>query len=434
MNTQDTLLMPMLDDRPARRAGYAILLLVFGFFGSWAFIAPLESAALAPGIVTVQGYRKLVQHLEGGIVRELRVRDGAHVRQGDVLLVLDTTQLQAEREVLRNQQLATAALEARLLAELQQQERMAIPEEIQRQPRAFEAWQTEQALLDARRRTREGETQMLRQVIAQLDAQTDGLQTVIAKKQRLMQSHAEEAGDLSELLKEGFTDRQRLREQERAMERLSAEVAEHRSAIAQARQRSRELHLQILQIEKTFTHETTTQLASAQTLAFDLRERLHSIEERMQRSAIRAPETGRVLGMGVHTAGAVIGPGQPILEIVPQNAELIVEARISPNDIDRVQAGQRAEIRFSAFNSGTTPVIEGVLEEVSADRMVDEALGQAYYLGRVAITDKGRHDLGRQSLVPGMPAETLINTGSRTLLSYLLQPASNWMARSLKEE
>ena len=432
MSSQD--LAPYLDDRRTRHIGYLILLLVFGVFGGWACIAPLDSAALAPGIVTVKSYRKTVQHLEGGIVSALHVRDGEQVSQGTVLVSLDTTQLQAEREVLRNQQVATAALEARLRAELLQATALDIPGDLHSQPRALEAWQSEQALLQARRRAREGEVQILQQSIVQLEEQIQGLQAVIRNKQKLVQSHSEEAADLRALLKEGFTDRQRLREQERQLERLSAEIAEHNSTIAQARQRSGELRLQILQIDKTFSHEVNTQLVEAQTLAFEIGERLRSVEERLQRSQIRAPASGMVLGMSVHTLGAVIAAGQPILEIVPDNADLIVEARISPNDIDRVSAGKRADIRFSAFNSSTTPVIEGVLEQISADSLVDQNTGQSYYLGSIAITSKGLQDLGQQNLLPGMPAEVLINTGSRTLLSYLLQPASNWMARSLTED
>lgn len=424
----------ILDDRHARRIGYGVLFLVFGVFGSWASIAPLDSAALAPGIVTVKSYRKTVQHLEGGIVSVLHVRDGEQVSQGTVLVSLDTSQLQAEREVLRNQQVATAALEARLRAELRQVDRLSIPTSAEDQPRAAEAWQTEQALLEARQRTREGEIQILQQSIGQLEEQIQGLQAIIRNKQTLVQSHSEEAADLRALLKEGFTDRQRLREQERQLERLSAEIAEHRSAIAQARQRSGELRLQILQIDKTFSHEVTTQLVAAQTQAFDISERLRSVEERLQRSEIRAPASGMVLGMNVHTLGAVIGAGQPILEIVPDNADLIIEARVSPSDIDRVAAGKPADIRFSAFNSATTPVIEGVVEQISADSLLDQSTGQSYYLARITLTRKGIADLGQQSLLPGMPAEVLINTGSRTLLSYLLQPASNWMARSLNED
>jgi epimerase transport system membrane fusion protein len=432
--TTEVDLSSILDDRQPRRIGYIILALVFGVFGGWACIAPLDSAALGQGLVTVKSYRKTVQHLEGGIVRELHVHDGDSVAAGDVLLTLDTTHLQAEREVLNNQQVSTAALEARLIAELQQAKKMATPKALLLEPRALEAWKTEQALLKARYRSREGETQILQQAIGQLDEQITGLQAVISNKQRLVQSHNEEASDLRALLKEGFTDKQRLREQERNLERLAAEIAEHNSSIAQARQRRGELRLQILQIEKTFTHEVTTQLVAAQTQAFDISERLRSIDERLQRSHIKAPASGMVLNMNIHTLGAVITAGQPIMEIVPENADLIIETRINPNDIDRVMVGKNADIRFSAFNSATMPVIEGILDQISADALVDSNSGQSYYLGRVSITEKGLKGLGKQTLLPGMPAEVLINTGSRTLLSYLLQPARNWMARSLNED
>lgn len=428
-------LMPVLDDCVTRRIGYAILLVVFGVFGSWATFAPLESAALAPGAVTVKGSRKAVQHLEGGIVSELHVRDGEKVGKGDLLISLDTTHLTAEREVLRNQQVTNAARAARLLAELKQASELAPPSpELRSHPRTHEAWQAEEALFQARKRAREGEIQILKQSLNQLEEQIQGLQAVIQSKQHLVRSHRDEARDLSALLKEGYVDRPRLREQERQLERLFAEIAEHRSAIAQARERSTELQLQILQIDKAFVHEATTELASVQTESFDIREKLRSVDERLQRSQIRAPESGMVLGMQVHTLGAVISGGQPIMEIVPENAELIIEARITPNDIDRIAPGKSAQIRFSAFNSAITPVIEGVLEQVSADSLVDQNTGQTYYLGRIAITTKGFEDLGDERLVPGMPAEALINTGSRTLLSYLLQPAKNWMARSLTED
>lgn len=432
--SDNTDLSHILDDRQIRYFGYIVLLLIFGVFGGWACLAPLDSAALAPGVITVKSYRKTVQHLEGGIVRELHVRDGDKVSQGSTLLVLDTSQLQAELEVLRNQKIAKTALEARLSAELLQAQTLRMPDLALSEPRIREAWETEQALLQARYTAREGETKILQQSINQLEEQIIGLQAVIYNKKKLSQSHHDEVSDLRALLKEGFTDKQRLREQERSLDRLSAEIAEHNSAIAQAQQRKGELRLQILQINKAFTNEVTTQLIETQTIAFDLRERLLSIEERLQRSVVRAPESGMVLGMNIHTIGAVIAAGQPILEIVPDNAELIIEARVSPNDIDRISIGKLTSIRFSALNNATTPIIEGVLEQVSADRLMDPSSGQPYYLARIAITDQGLRDLGQQNLLPGMPAEVLINTGSRTFLSYLLQPASNWIARSLNED
>lgn len=421
------------DDSSVRRMGYSILLVVFVGIGSWAAFAPLHSAAMAPGVVTVKSYRKTVQHLEGGIVSELHVRDGEYVKKGDPLLTLEPTQVQAEVELLRNQKVAIEALQARLMAELKKQP-LQIPAEVSKNPRAQEAWQAEYEIFQTQRQAREGEIHILEQTVGQLSEQINGLQSIIRSKQQLEKSYQEEVEDLKALLKEGFTDKLRLREQERAISRLTAEIADHNSAISQAQQRRNEAQLQILQLNKKLIQENTSKLADAQTQLYDINERLRTVEDRMQRSVVRAPESGTVLGLSIHTIGGVIASGHPILEIVPDAADLIIEAHLSPNDINRIQVGMPVDIRFSVFNSATTPVIEGTLEHVSADRVYDEATRQSYYLARVQLTDKGKKALQDHQLLPGMPAEVMINTGSRSLLSYLLKPATNWMARSLNED
>lgn len=199
--SDNTDLSHILNDRPIRYFGYIVLLLIFGVFGGWACLAPLDSAALAPGVITVKSYRKTVQHLEGGIVRELHVRDGDKVSQGSTLLVLDTSQLQAELEVLRNQKIAKTVLEARLSAELLQAQTLRMPDLALSEPRTREAWETEQALLQARYTAREGETKILQQSINQLEEQIIGLQAVIYNKKKLSQSHHDEVSDLRALLK-----------------------------------------------------------------------------------------------------------------------------------------------------------------------------------------------------------------------------------------
>ncbi|MDX9874763.1 MAG: HlyD family type I secretion periplasmic adaptor subunit [Spongiibacteraceae bacterium] len=420
-------------DLHIRRIGYTILILVFGVFGGWAALAPLDSAALAPGVVTVKSYRKTVDHLEGGIVREIHVRDGDQVRAGDVLLVLDPTQVAAELEAVRSQLAAYEALEARLIAE-----RDGLPElsfeDDSSDPRVVAARLSEQAIFKARREARLGETAVLEQRIGQLREQIRGLRAVIASKEELIASHREEIADLSALLEEGFVDKQRLREQERAYHRLQAEIADHNSAVARTDVQIGETELQILQLKKDSQEEVANQLAEVQTRVYELRERLAALQDRLTRTVIRAPESGMVLGMQVHTIGAAIRPATPIMDIVPDSGDLIVEAKISPVDIDRVAVGKLADIRFSAFKSSTTHVIEGRLVQISADRLVDETNGMPYYLGRLELTEKGRRDLGELVLVPGMPAEVLINTGERTLVQYLVQPATNALARSLIED
>ncbi len=421
-------------DLPTRRIGYAILFVTFGLFGSWATFAPLDSAALAPGVVTVKSYRKTVQHLEGGIVKALHVRDGDQVAAGEVLIELDTTQASAEQEMVRSQLIAARALEARLLAERDRRETVTFADGNPTDRRVSEAQDSEAQIFQARLSSRLGEVDVLNKRIVQLEEQIRGFKAVIAGKQELSTSYTEEVGDLRALLSEGFVDKQRLREQERSLALLKAEIADLQSSIARARLQIGETQLQILQLNKDFTTEVVDQLAEVQTKVFDLRERLAAVEDRAQRTQIRAPEAGMVIGLQVHTIGGVINPGTPLLDIVPASEALIVEVQVSPVDIDRVAPGKLADIRFSAFNSSTTPVIEGRLTHVSADRLVNEETGVPYYLGRVELTDKGRKDLANLTLVPGMPAEVLLNTGERTLLNYLVQPATNAFARSLIED
>lgn len=422
-------------DLPIRRIGYAVLFVTFGLFGSWAAFAPLNSAALAPGVVTVKSYRKTVQHLEGGIVKAIYVRDGDQVSAGDVLLELDGTQALAELEMVRSQLIASVALDARLVAERDGLGAVDFKQDTSNADRrVLEAQQNEAQVFQARRSARLGEIGVLQKRVVQLDEQIRGLTAVIAGKQKEAAFYEEEVSDLSALLKEGFVDKQRLREQQRNEVRLQSEIAELRSSIASARLQIGETKLQIMQLNKDFIAEVVTQQSEVQTKIFDLKERLAAAAERAQRIRVRAPEAGMVLGMQVHTVGGVIAPGTPLLDLVPASEDLVVEAQISPIDIDRIAIGKLADVRFSAFNSATTPVIEGSLTQVSADRLVNEQTGVPYYLGRIELTEKGRNALGELTLVPGMPAEVLINTGERTLLNYLVQPATNAFARSLIED
>lgn len=422
-------------DRKPRLIGLLILFVTFGMFGTWAAVAPLDSAALAPGVVTVKTYRKTVQHLEGGIVKEIRVRDGDQVEAGEVLLVLDDTQSQAELGIVQGQLIAAMAQEARLQAERDGLEEIVFPDSFDRQdPRVEEAVLSESQVFRARMNSHYGEIEVLEQRVTQIDEQIKGLKAVNRSKQELMKSYREEIADLTELLSDGYVDKQRLRELERQVSELEGAMADNRSRIAQAEMQSGETELQILQLKKDFHTEVVNQLSEVQSELFDLRERQRALLDRVERTIIRAPEAGMVLGMKVHTVGGVIRSGEPILDIVPAASDLVVEAQVSPIDIDRVSAGKLADIRFSAFKSATTPVIEGRVEHVSADRLTNEETGMPYYLARVELTEEGRKKLGSLLLVPGMPAEVLINTGERTLLEYLVQPATNAFARSFIED
>lgn len=432
---EDSLASLPTSDRRARFIGFLIVFVTFGIFGTWATFAPLESAALAPGVVTVQSYRKTVQHLEGGIVKELLARDGGMVSAGDPLIILDDTQIRAEYGMTRSQLVAAQAMEARLQAERDGLEQIDFSDMLENDSkRAVEAREGETQVFNARRGSRLGETAVLQKRIGQLNEQISGLQSMIKTKRSLESSYKGEISELTELLSEGFVDKQRLLEQERKLDMLRAEVADHQSEVTKTRLQISETELQILQLNKDFNSEVVAQLAEVQTKVFDLQERMAALEDRLSRIVIRAPEDGMILGMTVHTIGGVVSPATPLLDIVPSVSDLIVEAQVSPIDIDRVSVGKAADIRFSAFNSSTTPVIKGEVVHVSADRLINEETGMPYYLARVSMTEEGAKALGSLTLQPGMPAEVLINTGARTMLQYLVQPATDAVARAMIED
>jgi epimerase transport system membrane fusion protein len=422
-------------DRGIRRIGITIVLVTFGIFGTWAALAPLGNAVYGTGLVTVQTYRKTVQHLEGGIVKELLARDGDTVRKGDPLIVLDESQLSSEYESTRNQLITAKAKEARLRAE--RDDLPAVPPLVisgVESERAREAIDGEAQVFRARHDSRLGEISVQQERVGQLKQQILGLNDMIRTKINLEKSYSGEITELKDLLSQGFVDKQRLLEQERKLDMLKSEVADHQSNITKTRLQINETELQIIQLNQKFSSDVVKDLSDVQAQVFDLQEKSSALQDRLSRVVIRAPEDGMVLDMKVHTIGGVVSPATPLLDIVPESSELVVEAHVSTNDIDRIAVGKLTDVRFSAFNSATTPVIQGVVTRVSADRLTDEKSGDGYYLVRVKLTDEGKARLGDRKLQPGMPAEVLIKAGDRTMLQYLLKPARNMFAKSMIEE
>ncbi len=422
-------------DRKIRRLGFGILLMTFGVFGTWAAVAPIDGAAYAPGVVTVQAYRKTVQHLEGGIVKEVLAHDGDIVKQDDPLIILDDAQLRSEYEMTRSQLIAARAMEARLKAE--RDNLPVIGFDVMNDSdslRGAEARQGETQVFNARRGSRLGQISVLQERIGQLNQQIKGLEAMIGVKSQLNKSYSGEIVELTDMLSQGFVDKQRLLEQQRKLEMVKSELADHRSTITRTRLQINETQLQILQVDKDFNADVAKQLADVQTKIYDLQEKASALEDRLSHIIIRAPESGMVIGMTVHTIGGVVRSATPLLDIVPSVSELVIEAQVAPVDIDRIAIGKRADIRFGAFNSATTPVIQGEVISVSADRLVNEKTGTPYYLARVRVTEAGVRALGDRKLLPGMPADVLIITGQRTLLQYLLQPARNVISQALIEE
>lgn len=422
-------------DSASKRIGYGILLVVFGIFGTWAAVAPLDGAVHAPGVVTVQTYRKTVQHLEGGIVKDVLARDNDMVKKGDPVIILDDSQLRAEYEVTRNQLIVAKAMEARLIAERDDKPEITFDLMVEpNSPRGIEARENEIQVFNARRGARLGQIAVLQERIGQLNQQIKGIEAVIATKNNLEKSYRGEITELTDLLSQGFIDKQRMLDQERKLDMLKSEVADHRSSITKTRLQINETQLQILQINKDFSSEVSSKLAEIQTKAYELQERITALEDRLNRVVIRAPDDGMVIDMTVHTIGGIVRPATPLLDIVPSVSDLIVEAQVAPQDISRIAIGKVTDIRFSAFNASTTPVIPGEVTNISADRLTNEKTGQPYYLVRAKVTPEGMDTLGELKLLAGMPADVLIKTGERTLLDYLLQPALVAVSSSMIEE
>lgn len=424
------------DDKPIRMIGLTVLALTLGVFGIWAYLAPIDGAALATGVVTVKSHKKTVQHLDGGLVSQLFVKDGDIVKEGDLLLSLDGTENKAQLEIARGQFITLTAQVARLEAERDGKSAIFYPAALndEADPRIAEAKKTEDQVFLARKNAHEGEMSVLKQRISQLNSKIVGLKGQRASKQELVASYGEEAQDLKELLAEGFADKQRLRDTERNHALNNGEISALSSEIAASQIQIGETRLEILQLEKKFQEEVAGKLSETQTNLYGVNQRILATKDKVVRVDIKAPVSGRVMGLSVHTLGGVILPGHPILDIVPQKEELIIDAQVSPLDIDRVSIGLVAEVRFTAFKQALTPVIEGKVINLSADRFVEEKTGMPYYQAQVELTPESYQKMSHLELVPGMPVEVLIKTGERTVFEYLTQPVTNAFARAFIED
>lgn len=416
------------------RVGIALAAIVFGVFGVWASTAPLDGAAHAVGRVAVSSTNKTVQHLEGGIVAEIYVENGDRVAAGDPLLKLDETQSTATLQIASTQLVSLLMKEARLVAERDGQDTIAFPNtEAVREQYALAEQMAQQEIFSARRAAMRSSIEVLEQRVEQLRSKISGLQALKESEEKMAASYQDELNDIRSLLDQGFSDRTRLRELERAYATHAGETSDLIAQISSSQVQIGETRLQMIQLEREFQNEVVNELAETQTAIGDARERVRALKDVVARTTIRAPVGGLVNGMQFHTVGGVISPATPILDVVPDDDELIIDARISPLDIDRIAINQEATIRFSSFGS-SVPTIFGRLIRLSADSFVDEQTGQPYYQARIEVTPEGLANLGDLKLLPGMPAEVFIATGERTFLQYLFKPLSNTLARSFNED
>jgi epimerase transport system membrane fusion protein len=424
-----------------RIGGLVAVLLLFGGLGVWSVLAPLDSAAIGSGLVIVENYRKPIAHLEGGIVREVNVKEGQHVHKGEVLLTLEDVQPRSQLDQVQGQWLLSLAHEARLTAQRDGKSRITYPTALtgrKNDSRAAEAMRLQDQTFQVRKRALDGEIMLYRRQIEQLKQKLIGLNEQKSMREKLVRSFEKERGDLQILASQGYAEMQRVREMERNLAQNEGQRASLESDMSSAELEIGSAELKILRIEQEFQREVAKELAEVQAELFSLNERNRALSDTVKRTTVVAPDDGMVLELAVHTPGEVIRPGQHVLNIVPANEQLMVEVRLLPQDIDQIMVGQTAEIRFSAFRQREMPKIEGKLVMVSADRLIDETSQDRhpYYLARVMVTPKGIRDLAnlKLELVPGMPADVFIKTGSRTFWRYMTAPFSDLLVRSMRED
>ena len=417
--------------------GWVVILLAFGGFAAWSVYAPLATTVVASGTVTVAGNTKTIQHLEGGTVKQILVDDGSDVAAGQVLVRLDDTQARANLALLQGQYDAVRAAAARLLAERDGRDAITFPADLVARRGSSndvrEILTGQQGIFDSRRTTLQGQVSILLNRIEQSKAQIAGLQLQEDSKAKQEALINQELRGLNQLHAKGYASGNQVLAFEREAARLHGERGAVMAQIATVRQGIGEANLQILQMQKAFRESTEKDLRDAQTKVYDLAERLHAAQDMLDHMTVRAPVGGTVVNMSLHTVGGVVAPGGHILDIVPNNQKLIVEADVRPNDIDGVHPGLPADIRFSAFDRNTTPVIDGKVIFVSADRLIAPRTEMPYYLVKVQVTEAGAENMRNMKLMPGMPAEVMINKGKRTLLDYLTSPLSDTLARAFSE-
>ena len=416
--------------------GLAAVMLVAGGIGGWAATTEISGALIAPGSVVVESSARKVQHPSGVVVGEIAVTGGLNVAAGDILIRLDETMTRANLQIVSKTLDEMTTRRARLRAERDGASEMSWPSAFRnrRQDESIiELMADEQRLFELRSSTRLGQKRQLRERIAQLREEANGIiAQQAAKSQELVLVNNELEG-VRELWSKQLIQMNRLTALEREAARLDGERAQLIAAAAQGRGKISEIELQITQIDRELASEVGRELREIDGKAGEYAERKVAAEDQLRRIDIRAPISGTVHELNVHTVGGVISAGEQLMLIVPASERLTVEARVSPQDIDQVRVGQTAALRFSAFSQRTTPEINGAVSRVSADVTTEQRTGIAYYTARIAIGPDELARLGDVRLVPGMPVEAFIKTADRTVGSYLTKPLFDQVARAFRE-
>ena len=405
--------------------------------GGWAATAEIAGALIAQGSLVVDSNVKKVQHPTGGVVGEVRARDGDRVKAGDILVRLDETVTGANLAIITKGLTELYARKARLGAERDGADSVPAPKQLAdktNDPDVQEALGSERKLFELRRKARLGQKDQLQQRIKQLQEQITGLTAQQAAKAKEMEIIGQELQGVRDLWAKNLVQINRLTSLEREEARLQGEHGQLIAAAAEAKGKIVETQLQILQVDQEFASDVAKELRDADSKIGEYVERKVTAEDQLKRTDLRAPQDGVVFQSTANTVGGVITAGDPVMLIVPETDTLIVEAKVEPKDIDQVQFGQPVVLRFSAFNMRTTPEINGTVVRVGADTTTDQRTGQSYYLVRISMTPEEIAKLGEVKLTPGMPVEAFIQTGNRTMLSYLVKPLHDQLKRAFREK
>jgi HlyD family secretion protein len=423
--------------RKQLRLGTAVLLLLLVGLGGWAALADISGAVIASGIVVVESNDKKVQHPTGGIVGELLVKEGDRVKAGDVLVRLDETLTRANLAIASKALDELTSRKARLEAERDARDRIEFPQALldrKQDPEVGSRIENEQRAFDVGRTAREGQKEQLKEQIAQSKDSIEGyIIRERAKAQEIVLIEKELKG-ARELWSKNLIQISKLTELEREATQLEGERGQLISMIAETKGKIAETELKILQVDHDMRDDVGKELREVEAKIGELIERKVAAEDQLKRVEIRAPQTGRVHELSVHTVGGVIAAGEQIMLIVPDDDKLSVDVNVKPTDVDQLHPGQTAKLRFSAFNVRTTPEINGTLRRISADVQTDERYGKSYYVAHIDLAEDELGRLGTLKIVPGMPVEAFLMTEERRVMSYLLKPLTDQMQRALREE
>jgi HlyD family secretion protein len=413
-----------------------VSVLVIGL-GGWASTAQISGALIAQGSIVVDSNVKKVQHPTGGVVGELFAHDGDHVKAGDVLIRLDETVTRANLAIVNKGLIELYARKARLAAERDGADTMAVPPELAgrlNEPDVKEELGSERKLFELRHQDRLGQKQQLKERITQLQEQISGLAAQQAAKDKGIALTEQELQGVRDLWQKNLVQLNRLTSLQRDEARLDGERGQIIAQAAEVKGKIAEIQLQIIQVDQDLSSDVAKELRETDSKIGEYVERKVTAEDQLKRTDIRAPQDGTVFQSTANTVGGVVAAGDPIMLIVPESDKLTVEVKVDPKDIDQVQFGQTVVLRFSSFNVRTTPEINGTVSRIAADTSTDQRTGQTYYLVRIAMSADQIKRLGDVKLTPGMPVEAFVETGERTMISYLVKPLHDQLMRAFREK